>query len=137
VFLFLDDDAFRRHTFLQHVIDGTTVENVEQTIEALKKRQWPIVFLDHDLGGETFVDPEREDTGMAVVRWVVENRPKVGQFIIHSLNEPAAREMVRKLEDVGYNAFRMPFIRIAWANIEIVAQQNRDLKESHEKKKEG
>jgi hypothetical protein len=61
-----------------------------------------VLCLDHDLGGEVYVDPSRPDCGMEVVRWMAENRPEVGRVIIHSLNTSASLEMERQLRAAGY-----------------------------------
>lgn len=71
--------------------------------------EWDVVSLDHDLGGAVFVDSNREDCGMEVVRWIVANKPSVKEFIVHSWNTPAAYEMARKLSDAGYTVILEPF----------------------------
>lgn len=70
------------------------------------------VYLDHDLGGETFADSSQPNTGMEVVRWIVANRPTIGAVIVHSLNAPAANEMVARLRDAGYTAEYVNFLRL-------------------------
>jgi len=63
--------------------------------------------LDHDLGGETFVDSGREDTGMEVVRWLCQNQDSQDGLIfvrVHSHNAPAAHRMVFDLKRAGYSS---------------------------------
>src|ERR1700730_15634727 len=67
--LFLDDDPARGAVFLAEHPDAVWVTTAEECIAYLAE-PWHEVHLDHDLGGEAFVDCERNDSGMAVVRWL-------------------------------------------------------------------
>jgi hypothetical protein len=114
--LFLDDDARRIESFRRRVPRAVTVETAEECIARLEdgardpaRPAWDLVFLDHDLGGEFFVESERPDTGMEVVRWVLVHRPRVGKFVVHTHNLPAGDEMERLLVEAGYDAIRIPF----------------------------
>lgn len=108
--LFLDDDPNRTETFTANVPSAHTTETAEECISAFdKEEEWSYVLLDHDLGGEVFVKSDREDCGMEVVRWIVENKPKIGQVVVHSFNPDASKEMVLKLRDAGYDAIPVPF----------------------------
>ncbi len=103
--LFLDDNPTRTKHFRSCVPSARTTETAQECIEAFAREEdWDIVFLDHDLGGEVFVESEREETGMGVVRWMADNQPKVKRVVVHSMNPIAAREMVAKLSDAGYEA---------------------------------
>ena len=73
---------------------------------------WNTVYLDHDLGDEVYVDSSRPDCGMEVVRWVVENRPKVGKFVVHTMNTPAGHAMCRALKGAGYEVKYQSFYRL-------------------------
>lgn len=114
--LILDDaserlSAFRAKYGIRH--DLTTVMTAEGAIERLHPQvAWDWVFLDHDLGGEVYADSQRPDTGMEVVRHILKARPPIRYVVVHSLNGPAAREMVLLLKESGYRAAHMPF---AWA----------------------
>ena len=71
-----------------------------------------MIFLDHDLGGEVYVDSDIENCGMEVVRWFEEVRPDFkGMIIIHSWNAPAAYDMEARLSRAGYTVRRTPFGR--------------------------
>jgi hypothetical protein len=68
--------------------------------------RWDIVSLDHDLGFEEFVDSEREDCGMEVVRWLENNAYVLGhentwprEIIIHTSNFIAGKIMAGRLRD--------------------------------------
>lgn len=110
--LFLDDNydrikAFRRR--YEHEFDITVVMTAQECIHELQKSHFEVVFLDHDLGGEEWVDSTREDTGMGVVRWIEEHRPEVGEFIVHSHNPPAANNMKVALDRARYQVRAIPF----------------------------
>ena len=56
---------------------------------------WDEVHLDHDLGGEIYVDSSRPDCGMEVVRWLCASRRDRFEktlFIIHSHNAEAGAD---------------------------------------------
>jgi hypothetical protein len=114
--LFLDDFSERSAEFLALVPHGHWVETAADCIARLAE-PWDVVFLDHDLGGMAFVDPREEDTGSGVVRWVVAQRPAVGRFIVHSLNQGAAEQMVADLQAAGYPAEYRPG---AWTNADYI-----------------
>jgi CheY-like chemotaxis protein len=111
--LFLDDSENRIEQaikiFTRIEYDITVVRTAEETIKELFGKSWDVVSLDHDLGGQVYVNSNREDCGMEVVRWIKNNHPDVKKFIIHSWNIPAAREMMFTLRDCGYQANCYPF----------------------------
>ncbi len=109
--LFLDDDPERAQIFQGMYPQAHWVQTVEDCVDHLD-RPWDLVYLDHDLGGEKFVDLSRDDCGMAVVRWLTQTqRPHLKQtrFIVHSHNSQAAQIMVMQLEASGYRADATPF----------------------------
>ena len=108
--LFLDDDLDRTKIFLLNVLNAHTVETAMECISVLQsKEEWDYVLLDHDLGGNIFVDSDREDCGMEVIRWIVKNKPIIKQVVVHSFNPDASKEMILKLRDAGYDAIPVPF----------------------------
>ena len=103
--LFLDDDPRRGVEFLTYNPDAVWVETAADCIGALCE-PWDEVHLDHDLGGEHFVDHDRDDCGMAVIRWLCdEPRPHLRSslFVIHTHNAGAAIAMMFQLQSMGYN----------------------------------
>jgi hypothetical protein len=109
--LFLDDDPARGLHFLTENPDAVWVETAADCIQALGE-PWDEVHLDHDLGGEVFVDHDRDDCGMAVVRWLCEEpRPHLQSslFVIHTHNPDAALAMIFQLESMGYRVEQRPF----------------------------
>jgi hypothetical protein len=109
--LFLDDDPRRAEVFLELNPEAVWVQTTRECIARLAD-PWEEVHLDHDLGGEHFVDMSRTDCGMEVVRWLCrELRPHLSEakFIIHSHNFAAALMMVLLMRDTGYVAEFHPF----------------------------
>jgi hypothetical protein len=113
--LFLDDSPDRAAIFIANHPGAKWVETAADCITALRSQPWHTVFLDHDLGGQSMVDSNREDCGMEVVRWMIRNRPIVKQVIVHSWNTPAARRMVEDLQRKSYYARYSPFGEDGWS----------------------
>jgi hypothetical protein len=109
--LFLDDDPLRAATFLAEKPQAVWVQTAAECIARLAE-PWDEVHLDHDLGGEHFVDLSRDDCGMAVVRWVcLEPRPHLRptRFQVHSHNPQAATIMGMQLMGSGFSVELRPF----------------------------
>ena len=104
--LILDDDQ-TRHKFFNRKLIGHSVTNVETAADAIKhlsEDTFDAIFLDHDLGGEIFVNSFGPilNTGYAVAKWLSENpekQPK--QIFIHSLNPVGADNMKALLPDAA------------------------------------
>ena len=113
--LVLDDDPARLRAFKEKHGQDHDICAVETAAEATERlavgAPWDFVFLDHDLGGEVFVDSAGKNTGMEVVRHICKVHPTIGFVVVHSLNARAGNEMVAKLRDAGYPAKYMPW---AW-----------------------
>jgi hypothetical protein len=109
--LFLDDDPERASAYLEANPGAVWVQTVPECVEKLAE-PWDEVHLDHDLGGEHYVDTSREDCGMEVVRWL-EKEPRRylrrARFTVHSHNIVAAVEMVLRLQALGYRVEARPF----------------------------
>jgi hypothetical protein len=109
--LFLDDDPVRAQLFLNEQPEAVWVQTALDCIAKLVE-SWDEVHLDHDLGGEQFVDHSREDCGMEVVRWIcLEPRPhlKATKFLVHSHNLQAATMMGLQLLSNGFRVDVRPF----------------------------
>lgn len=110
--LFLDDDPARAAQFARSHAEAVWVRTAGQCLRCLDAERWDEVHLDHDLGGERFVDHDRDDSGMAVVRWLCRApRPhlKGTRFVIHTQNPIAAGVMVFHLEVMGFEVRLCPF----------------------------
>lgn len=109
--LFLDDEETRAAAFLSVYPEAVWVRSASECLEQLA-HAWDEVHLDHDLGGETYVDMEREDCGMAVVRWLCrEPRGHLipTRFVVHTRNANASCVMLLHLREVGFEAEARPF----------------------------
>lgn len=76
------------------------------------------VSLDHDLGGQQYVNTKREDCGMEIVRFLEKKAHKEPEefkklegtlFVIHSWNTHAAPIMQDRLSKIGLNSVWIPF----------------------------
>jgi hypothetical protein len=117
--LFLDDDENRTQRLVRKIPWAKTYTTAGQVIDKLAEvfdhdSTVEILFLDHDLGGEQFVDSGREDCGMEVVRWLEQNDlwGDIKKIIVHSHNTPAAIIMESRLKNAGYNVERIPFMNL-------------------------
>jgi hypothetical protein len=109
--LFLDDDPRRAETFLSENPQAVWVQTVPECLACLVDT-WDEVHLDHDLGGETFVDMEKNDCGMEVIRWLCKeprNHLRQSRFFIHTHNSIAGLLMVLQMRSSGYKAEFRPF----------------------------
>ncbi len=118
--LFLDDDPYRAALAYQRWPEDKKSNTIwtrtaEEAIDVLRDYELSEAHLDHDLGGEHFVNSAREDCGMEIVRWL-ESRPTAElqkfltcKFTVHSWNIPAGREMTERLTKLGLKATQTPF----------------------------
>lgn len=84
-------DSFKNLTDVEQVV---YCDNAQNCIELLKKEKYSLIFLDHDLGGDAFVDIQNKNTGSEVARWIEQNPLEVGQqVVIHSSNPIGAQYM--------------------------------------------
>lgn len=112
--LFLDDCEIRHNTFKSKFkIPDTQVEYVytaSKAISALKNKLYNVVFLDHDLGGQSFVKSGK-NTGYEVALFIAtmpaDKRPY--QVIIHSHNPVGALNMKRALQNAVKKLQIIPF----------------------------
>lgn len=108
--LILEDDLDRVSSFKEcfnsnksdNVFNVTFVDNADECIELLKNNTYSLVFLDHDLGGEIFVDTDYDNTGSAVARyWSENNHPSKhtrALVVIHSYNPTGCKYMNERID---------------------------------------
>lgn len=87
------------------------VQTVVECIDQLKEF-WHEVHLDHDLGGQTFVDVNETDCGMEVIRWLCREpreHLRAARFFVHTHNTIAGMLMVLQMRASGYSAEFRPF----------------------------
>lgn len=94
--LVLEDDANRVGVFRKLLIgrDVVYTEHAVDAIAALMTTVFDLILLDHDLGGQVFVDSEEDDTGYQVAKVVPDSINKDTTCIVHSLNFMGADLMV-------------------------------------------
>lgn len=112
--LILEDSHERIEQFVEHFKHSRhgliITDNVDQAIAMLSTRKIDLVYLDHDLGGKTNVDPTVEKTGYHVAKFIAEmatSRP--GNVIIHSCNAPGAQSMADVLLNAKVVTYNAPF----------------------------
>lgn len=112
--LFLDDDLARHKAFARlaigHEMDPVTT--AAQAIGALRENEYDLVALDHDLGGNVFVDSNSpEGTGYTVAKAMAEDqslkRPR--HVVVHSFNPAGVERIVNRLSDAGFSVQAAPF----------------------------
>lgn len=114
--LFLDDSNERTKLFLSRVPSATNAYCAKDIIKKISEQsKIDLLFLDHDLEG-IFQNSAEENCGMEVVRYICKHRPKIRNIIVHSLNYPAAQEMVQKLKNAGYNSNYYSFLSLMSEN---------------------
>ena len=104
----LEDDHMRQHWFREHFKQHniTIVDNAKDAIKLLSTEEFSFIMLDHDLGGEVFVDSEKENTGYQVAKALINTSNANKPVVIHSWNVPAAQRMQYV---IGENALMFPF----------------------------
>ena len=109
--LFLDDDPARAESFLSENPQAVWVQTVEECLARLVEA-WDEVHLDHDLGGQVFVDMNKTDCGMEVIRWLCKERRhhlNSTRFFVHTHNSLAGLLMVLQMQSIGYRTEFRPF----------------------------
>ena len=99
----LEDSCERIRAFSDAFVnDRMVVTNCAETaILFLNSYKFDYIFLDHDLGGEVYVDVNRKDTGSEVCR-EVNDLNKNSRVIIHSWNPNGAQNMKLTLGGKGF-----------------------------------
>ena len=93
--LILEDSKERIPIFNKVLKDDipVVVETAKHAIDLLKNKDWDLLFLDHDLGGQSYVK-SGENTGWEVAKWLEEHPDrKPNNIIIHSLNTVGQKNM--------------------------------------------
>lgn len=113
--LILEDDPIRMVQFRVRIAASgehsiVHCERAAEANEALGANRFDLILLDHDLGGRTYVDhtDQKEDCGMRVAEFLSIRPERVrqhGPIIVHSLNGPAAQEMVELIAEACWIPF--------------------------------
>lgn len=102
--LILDDDLGRIESFVKNLESDERMVSFSTTasgvMELLQKESWDVLFLDHDLGGQVYVDSNEENTGATVARWLKDHPEyQPSQIFTHSLNEAGRKVIVSHLPE--------------------------------------
>jgi CheY-like chemotaxis protein len=112
--LLLEDDPNRVEQFQQRVkelnernnikFELVHVETAKDCIDKLETDKFKLVLLDHDLGGEVYVDTDNTNTGSEVARWMNKNPDKIKgvSIITHTFNPAGAKNIVALVPQCGY-----------------------------------
>jgi len=112
--LVLEDNPERQKVFMKELSRNyqitivATVELAKTLVEEAEKNQdqFHVIFIDHDLGGEVYVDSREENTGYQFAVWLAENEIEA-QFITHSLNPVGVRNIIAALPECEYVPFTL------------------------------
>jgi hypothetical protein len=110
----LEDDWGRMDWFHKQwdsIFDIRHADNYQRAIQIFNPKSTKALFLDHDLGGEIYVDSRLSNTGANFCRWLIKTElPRVTPIVVHSHNPDGANEMERTLRMGGFNwTYQMPF----------------------------
>ena len=114
--IFVLDDSHERLDYFREQLDHENIvlvvaETAEDAISKLNNHSFDLICLDHDLGGEVYVNSHELNTGYQVVQKMPEMNihPTV---VIHSWNMQGATMMADYLNDNGYRGqiLVMPFM---------------------------
>ncbi len=111
--LILDDEAYRHQKFdefygwanLTHVYSAN-----DAYLQLHFDKKFDVVFLDHDLG-------DNVDQGIAVSTYICEHLQPIFPVVVHSMNVPAARNMVSDLISHKFEAVHIPFGTKPWEDL--------------------
>lgn len=104
--LLLEDDLNRVEQFNYRVVELNErnhvkcelvhIETAKECIELLEADKFDLILLDHDLGGEVYVDTNNTNTGSEVARWINKNPEKMNgvSIITHTFNPAGAKNIV-------------------------------------------
>lgn len=118
----LEDDINRVRVFADRLGRQHTLvfaDTAQKAIEIIQGeteggQSFDVMFLDHDLGGEIYVDTEKENTGSGLARWMEGYEAVytlIGQpvIVIHSLNPAGVHYMAETLKKQFSNIHTIPF----------------------------
>jgi DNA-binding LytR/AlgR family response regulator len=100
----LEDDPNRVEWLKENFNPGIELditEMAETGMKWLREREYDVIFLDHDLGGERMVSSDVWNTGATVARMIHETDNKHLTVIVHSYNPSGAQIMIDSMRDKG------------------------------------
>jgi len=111
--LVLEDNP-ARISFFQSACKGDELHiatTMDGFADAVSSEVFDKMFLDHDLGGLTFVSSDSENSGYQAVKYMVEHGlQRNADIIVHSCNPAGAQNMVSLLQSMDYKVRAAPFM---------------------------
>ena len=117
--LLLEDDYNRVEMFQKRVTELNErnthrepyeivhAETVEQFKSAMQSSEFNLILLDHDLGGEIYVDINRDDTGSGAARWIKQTYGDIHPTVLtHTLNQTGADNILELIK----GSIHIPFL---------------------------
>jgi len=118
--LVLEDDKYRTmwlKNFYKHN-DCYFADNVKDAKKLSQEREYDILMLDHDLGGQTFVDSDNENSGYQFAKYLIESRAQEKALcIVHSCNPWGADNIGQLLRDNDYRVIMLPFTNLMYRGL--------------------
>lgn len=108
--ILLLEDNNNRITYFQNALQAHTLivcRHAKAAKKALHKHQFDLIFLDHDLQGIP-AEPESDNCGSEVARYIAEEIIAYGAIILHTENEIGRDAMDAILE----GSFIFPYSKI-------------------------
>jgi len=111
--LLLEDNQIRIEKFKQLFKnqDLFIFGNIKDAYLACISNYFPVLFLDHDLDNQVWVNSNEENTGYQFIKMLIENsnhQVKNSLFYIHSMNPGGANRMLNLLLDNGRDGIWIP-----------------------------
>jgi len=111
--IFILEDNQERIKFFKQLFKFQEVyfaETVKQAKNYCIKNEFSIMFLDHDLGNEIWVNSKEENTGYQFIKKLVDNKlQKNCLFYVHSSNPIGANKILNYLLDNNYDGIWLPW----------------------------
>ncbi|NCN42332.1 hypothetical protein GW916_13910 [bacterium] len=107
----LEDDELRIEAFRGYfekigetqVLYAVSVDEAKDLLQ--RNREFRVLFLDHDLGGEVYVESTEPNTGYQVAKFIKENAIIYKTCIVHSMNVVGAENIRSVLRDANLLPF--------------------------------
>ncbi len=101
--VFVLEDSPQRQAWFKKIFAKDKLclfDNVEKAKEFLgKTRNIDIMFLDHDLDRQIFVDSMEANTGYQLAKFIRESQRNYPLIVVHSRNDLGANLMIDELND--------------------------------------
>jgi CheY-like chemotaxis protein len=113
----LEDSDYRINYFKSLFNKEGIILEIANTVEEGKKllstqKSWDVIFLDHDLEGEIYVDSNYHNTGYQLAKYI-RQYIEYDRVILHTMNTVGAANMKAVLEDAEIIPFGMLDIKEA------------------------